>query len=101
MVLIAPSPAAASAAPLSRSASDPRSLIGLSRDEIGAALTEAGVPERQVRMRTAQLWHWLYVRGLTDFALMSNVGKDLRTALADRFTLARPEIVTEQVSEDG
>ncbi|MGD9738518.1 MAG: 23S rRNA (adenine(2503)-C(2))-methyltransferase RlmN [Bauldia sp.] len=102
MVLIVPSPSAAPpAAPPPRSGSDPRSLIGLSRPELGVALAEAGVPERQVRMRTAQLWNWLYVRGVSDFALMSNVSKDLRTALADRFTLARPEIVSEQVSADG
>ena len=101
MVLIAPSPDAAPAAPPARSANDPRSLIGLGRAELGAVLAEAGVPERQVRMRTAQLWHWLYVRGVSDFAAMSNVAKDLRAALAGRFTLARPEIVSEQVSADG
>jgi 23S rRNA (adenine2503-C2)-methyltransferase len=77
------------------------SLIGLSRAAMAAALGEAGVPERQQRMRSAQLWHWLYVRGAGDFAGMSNISRDLRAVLADRFTLARPEIVTEQRSTDG
>ena len=77
------------------------SLIGLSRAELSTALGAAGVPDRQQRMRTAQLWHWLYVRGVSDFAVMTNVSKDLRADLAERFTLARPEIVTEQRSTDG
>ena len=52
-------------------------------------------------MRTAQLWHWLYVRGATDFAEMTNVSKGLRADLAEAYAVSRPEIVTEQVSEDG
>ncbi len=77
------------------------SLVGLSRDELGAALVAVRVPERQVRMRVAQLWHWLYIRGATSFDAMTNVAKDLRTVLGARYGLSRPEIVTEQVSEDG
>ncbi|SEQ56067.1 23S rRNA m(2)A-2503 methyltransferase [Faunimonas pinastri] len=77
------------------------SLIGLSREELGQALVEAGIPEKQVRMRSAQIWHWLYVRGATDFGAMSNMSKALRETLAERFALARPEIVTEQISVDG
>jgi 23S rRNA (adenine2503-C2)-methyltransferase len=77
------------------------SLVGLSRTALGAALAEIGVPERQLRMRAAQLWHWLYVRGVNDFGAMTNVSKDLRGVLADHFTIARPEIVSEQRSTDG
>ena len=90
-----PSPAARAAT------ADKPSLVGLSRQGLAAALLEVGVPERQVKMRAAQLWHWLYVRGATDVAAMTNMAKELRAALADAFILARPEIVTEQVSEDG
>ena len=77
------------------------SLVGLTRDGLAAALLSAGIPERQVRMRAGQLWHWIYLRGATDFAAMTNVSKDLRATLADAFSLTRPEIVTEQISEDG
>jgi len=77
------------------------SLVGMSRAELGEALAECGVAERQVRMRVSQLWHWLYVRGVSDFDAMRNVSKDLRQALAEKFTIARPEIVEEQVSADG
>jgi 23S rRNA (adenine2503-C2)-methyltransferase len=77
------------------------SLAGLTRADLAARLGEAGVPERERRMRASQLWHWLCVRGSTSFDDMTNVSKALRQTLADRFTLARPEIVTEQVSQDG
>ncbi len=77
------------------------SLVGLSREGLAEALAGIGIPERQARMRVAQLWHWLYIRGATDFEAMTNVSKDLRAELARHFALARPEIVTEQVSDDG
>jgi 23S rRNA (adenine2503-C2)-methyltransferase len=87
--------------PQQASSTDMLSLVGLSREELGQALVEAGVPAAQARMRIAQLWHWLYLRGATDFSAMTNVSKRLREELAARFTLKRPEIVTEQVSSDG
>jgi 23S rRNA (adenine2503-C2)-methyltransferase len=77
------------------------SLIGLSRAELADALGRLGVPERERRMRVQQLWHWLYFRGAQDFAAMTSVATPLRTALAAQFTLARPEVVAEQVSTDG
>src|SRR6185312_3100336 len=55
-----------------------QSLIGLSRADMAEALVAAGVPERQVRMRVQQIWHWLYVRGVADFGDMLNVSKELR-----------------------
>jgi len=76
-------------------------LIGLSRVALAARLRDLGVPERQTRMRVSQLWSWLYVRGATGFAAMTDIAKDLRGDLAQAFTLERPEIVTEQVSVDG
>ena len=77
------------------------SLVGLSRTELGQALEGIGVPPAQRKMRVQQLWHWLYVRGATQFDQMSNMSKDLRARLDERFTLARPEAVAEQVSVDG
>jgi 23S rRNA (adenine2503-C2)-methyltransferase len=77
------------------------SLAGLSREGLRLALAAIGVPEKQQRMRVGQLWSWIYVRGVRDFAAMTDVSKDLRTALAARYSLDRPEIVSEQVSADG
>lgn len=76
-------------------------LVGKSREELGAALQAVGVPERQIRMRVSQLWHWLYVRGVSSFADMINISADLREKLAAHFSVTRPEIVTEQISADG
>ena len=78
-----------------------RSLAGLSRRQLAEALGEIGVSEREQRMRVAQLWHWIYLRGVTSFDEMTNVGKGLREKLSAAFTLARPEVVVEQVSNDG
>ena len=77
------------------------SLIGLLREDMAKALVENGIPERQVKMRVSQLWHWLYVRGVSDFDHMTNVSKDMREMLKQHFTIARPEIVEEQISGDG
>ena len=90
-----------SAAPLTGEINPKRSLAGLGRDGLKAALAEIGVPEKQLRMRVNQLWSWIYVRGVTRFEDMSDVSKDLRGSLAGAYSLARPEIVTEQVSIDG
>ncbi len=77
------------------------SLVGLSRAALAEALGGAGVPERQRRMRVQQIWHWLYVRGVDDFDAMTTLSKELRAELDRHFTLARPEIVAEQISVDG
>jgi 23S rRNA (adenine2503-C2)-methyltransferase len=79
----------------------PIPLIGLTRDGLRLALAEFGVPERQLRMRTSQLWRWIYNRGVTSFDDMTDVAKELRGQLGERFTLERPEIVSEQISNDG
>jgi 23S rRNA (adenine2503-C2)-methyltransferase len=76
-------------------------LIGMTRDQLRAALIEQGTPEKQARMREGQIWQWLYHWGVRDFALMTNLGKDYRALLADRFSIRLPEIVTRQVSADG
>ncbi len=77
------------------------SLVGLTRAELAAALGRVGVPERACKMRVQQIWHWLYVRGATRFAEMTSVSKELHALLDEHFTLARPEVVAEQVSVDG
>ncbi|MDL2404065.1 23S rRNA (adenine(2503)-C(2))-methyltransferase RlmN [Rhizobium calliandrae] len=77
------------------------SLIGMTREEMAAALKEKGVADKQIKMRVSQLWNWIYVRGISDFDAMANVSKDMREMLKTHFSIARPEIVEEQVSNDG
>lgn len=81
---------------------DPRpNLIGLTREGLRAALIAAGTPEGQARMRTGQVWQWLYHWGVRDFAAMTNLAKDYRAFLGDHFRIALPEVVVRQVSADG
>jgi 23S rRNA (adenine2503-C2)-methyltransferase len=77
------------------------SLVGLPRTDLAAALGGIGVALPQQRMRVQQIWQWLYVRGAPSFDAMTTLPKDLRAALAERFTLDRPEVAAEQVSVDG
>jgi 23S rRNA (adenine2503-C2)-methyltransferase len=77
------------------------SLIGLSRAEIADRLGEIGVAPAQRKMRTQQLWHWMYVRGAQNFDEMTSISKDMRAELVQHFTVDRPEVVAEQISNDG
>ncbi len=83
-------------------AAAPPNLSGMSRAELAAALIAADVvrPEK-AKMRASQLWRWIHHYGVTDFAQMTDVAKEMRAALAEAFTIARPEIVERQVSKDG
>jgi 23S rRNA (adenine2503-C2)-methyltransferase len=80
---------------------DKAALIGLDRAGLKAALVAAGIQPKPAGMRTDQVWNWLYVHGAPDFARMSNLARDFRALLEERFSLTRPEIVTAQVSQDG
>jgi len=81
--------------------SDILSLTGLDPAAMAAALVAAGVPEKAARMRVRQLWNWIYVHGARDFSQMSNLAKDFRQERSAQFSLARPEVVSEQISSDG
>lgn len=77
------------------------SLIGLSRAELADRLGDIGVAPAQRKMRVQQLWHWLYFRGAQSFDDMTSVSKGIRAELAQHFTVDRPEVVAEQISNDG
>lgn len=80
---------------------DKVNLVGLSRAALHEVLIEAGVPEKQGKMRAGQVWQWIYQKGVRDFSDMTNLSKGIRAMLADKFVVAVPEVVTKQVSEDG
>lgn len=77
------------------------SLVGITREELRAALALLGVPEKQLRMRVGQIWSWLYARGARDFDTMTDVAKTLRDALAENYTLDRLQMAEAQQSNDG
>jgi 23S rRNA (adenine2503-C2)-methyltransferase len=77
-------------------------LVGLDRAAIAAALEAAGLAEgKQAKMRARQIWGWIYNRGVTDFAAMTDLAKPFREALGGHFVVGRPEVVEARISEDG
>lgn len=78
-----------------------KNLIGLTREQLKQCLRDVGIPEKQLNMRSQQLWSWFYQKGHTSFATMTNMSKSFSDLLADHFTLERPEIVSRQISVDG
>ncbi len=79
------------------SVSPKKNLIGLSRDELAAELATLGAAP----FRARQLWHWIYHRGVSDFALMTTLAKDFRAQLAAHYVIARPLESRAQLSNDG
>ena len=76
-------------------------LIGLPRTRIAELFAAAGLDAKQAKLRSRQVFHWLYHRGVTDFAEMTDIAKTMRPWLAERFVIGRPDIVEAQHSTDG
>ena len=72
-------------------------LIGLSRAELVAEMARMQLP----RFRADQLWHWIYHKGVTDFADMTTLAKPLRANLDGYYTIGRLAVSTRQESQDG
>src|SRR5690242_17391262 len=87
---------AASFAPLERA--DGRiNLIGLDRAELIAELARRGLPA----FRARQIQHWIYHRGVTDFAVMTTLAKPVRDLLVDHYVIDRPGVSRDLQSSDG
>src|SRR5215207_9940984 len=76
-------------------------LVGLVKDQIRTALEEAGLEPKQAKLRSKQIWHWIYNRGVGDFTAMTDIARAQAPWLAERFVISRPEVVEAQVSSDG
>lgn len=72
-------------------------LFGLDREQLRAQFAAAG----EKPFRADQIMHWIYRRGEAGFDGMSNISKEMRGKLADRFEIRTPELLAEQVSKDG
>ena len=81
--------------------SGPVNLIGLSRAVMRKKLLEIGTPEKQVKMRAAQLWQWIYQKGERNFSNMTNLSKNYRELLSENFILEVPKVISKQCSKDG
>ncbi|MDR6114600.1 23S rRNA (adenine2503-C2)-methyltransferase [Sphingomonas sp. SORGH_AS789] len=76
-------------------------LIGLTKDQLREALLSGGMELKQAKLRSKQIWHWLYNRGATRFTDMTDIAKAQHPWLEERFVIGRPDVVEAQVSSDG
>ncbi len=77
-------------------------VAGMTRAQLAAAFAASEcVPPRAAKMRADQVWRWIHNHGVTNFEAMSNIAKETRAALADHFTIDRPQVVDRQQSSDG
>jgi len=78
-------------------ASQPVNVAELELPELEDALAERGKP----RFHARQLYRWVYRRGLTDFELMTDLSRAMRTELRREFIVSTPRGVSEDRSLDG
>lgn len=76
---------------------DSINLVGASRPELEQFFIESG----EKKFRAQQIMQWVYQRGITDFNLMTDLSKTLRSLLLKDAEIKFPEIASEQISEDG
>src|SRR5688572_3503834 len=69
----------------------------LTQEELEAYLTGNG----KERFRAQQLYRWVYQRGITDPAQMSNLAKDFRSELKNLFEFKLPIVRHQADSVDG
>jgi 23S rRNA (adenine2503-C2)-methyltransferase len=72
-------------------------LAELDRTEMEAALAAHGFE----RFHARQLYRWIYRRGVTTFAEMTDLSKSLRATLEAGFVVATPRIANDELSKDG
>jgi len=72
-------------------------LLDLSPADMEALAERLGAPPYRGR----QLAQWIFVKGVTDLAAMSDLPKDFRAALAARASVEVPEVERRTPSQDG
>lgn len=76
---------------------DKRNLLDDDRHSLESFFVETG----DKSFRAQQVLKWIYHHGVVDFESMTNLSKGLRANLEQNTTIKLPEIITEQLSEDG
>jgi len=82
---------------MSATAAEKINLLGLDRAGLSALFAQLG--EKPFRAR--QILQWIHQRGVTDFELMTDLSRDLRTRLSALSEITAPRVIREQISEDG
>ncbi|MDK6202141.1 23S rRNA (adenine(2503)-C(2))-methyltransferase RlmN [Oligella urethralis] len=79
------------------SMTEKQNLLGLDLDALSAELQAAG----HKPFRAKQLLRWVHQRGEADFACMSDLAKDFRAELQNRYTVATLTPIVDKISSDG
>jgi 23S rRNA (adenine2503-C2)-methyltransferase len=74
-----------------------KNLLDLSPAEMEELAQSLGAP----RYRGRQLAGWIFAKGVTDFAAMTDLSKDFRAALAEQVGIDLPELERRTPSQDG
>lgn len=83
---------------MSQNVTDERvDLQGLTEEEMVAFVTGLGAPSYRAR----QIMRWIYIKGVTDTQVMTDLPKDFRERLASLATIGRPTLKHVQQSQDG
>ena len=72
-------------------------IRSFTKQEIGEYLESIG----EKKFRLQQIWEWLWQKHAFDFQSMSNLSKELRTKLEEKFSFPSLSVNTTQYSEDG
>ncbi len=72
-------------------------LMGHDRNALEAYFSTLG----EKPFRATQVLKWVHQQGVYDFSAMTNLSKSLRSSLSHEAAFVVPEIINDQVSEDG
>jgi 23S rRNA (adenine2503-C2)-methyltransferase len=72
-------------------------IAGVELPELEQALAALGHP----RFHGRQIFQWIHRRGVTDFALMSDLSRELRSVLPEHFEISTPAVSRREQSSDG
>ena len=72
-------------------------LAELDLSELESTLADRGIE----RFHARQLYRWIYRRGVTDFNVMTDLGRALRARFSESFAISTPRVVADEQSTDG
>ncbi|MBS3904516.1 MAG: 23S rRNA (adenine(2503)-C(2))-methyltransferase RlmN [Simkania sp.] len=72
-------------------------MLGHTLEELQESLQELGRP----KFRAAQIWKWVYEKGVTDWSCMTDLSQDLREAMQSQLQLETLRLIRKQDSVDG
>ena len=78
-------------------AAEKTNLLNFNLEEMRAFFTTIG----EKPFRASQLMQWIHQHSCNDFSQMSNLSKSLRERLDELCTIDVPEVVYDQISDDG